>query len=145
MFALGGCRPHAARLPELLPQADLVVLALPLTRETAKVIGERELRAVKRTAFPLNIGRGKLIDEPGMVRALPEGSMAGAKLDVFEEEPLPPGLALCDMENVIVPPHYGGASPRYYERATPIFLGNLRRYREGEPLRNLVDKQAWRE
>lgn len=128
------------RLPEILPQADFVVLAAPLTSETTHMVGERELRAMKGTAFVVNIGRGKLIDEAALVRALQEGWIAGAGLDVFETEPLPPGSPLWAMENVIVTPHYAGASPRYYERAMPIFLDNLRRYREGQPLRNLVDK-----
>ena len=129
------------RLPTVLPECDFVVLAPPLTRETRGMIGERELRAMKPTAFLVNVGRGKLIDEAALIRGLQEGWIAGAGLDVFESEPLPQDSPLWDMPNVIMTAHYAGASPRYYERAMPIFLDNLRRYRDGEALRNLVDKR----
>jgi phosphoglycerate dehydrogenase-like enzyme len=132
----------ADRLREILPAADFVALAAPLTNETFHMIGERELRAMKRTAFLVNIGRGKLIDEAALVRALEEGWIAGAGLDVFETEPLPPESPLWGMGNVIITPHYAGASPRYNERAMLIFLDNLQRYLDGKPLRNLVDKRA---
>jgi phosphoglycerate dehydrogenase-like enzyme len=130
------------RLLEVLPQADFVVLAAPLTKETFHMIGERELQTMKQGAFIVNIGRGKLIDEAALIRALQEDRIAGAGLDVFETEPLPPESPLWDMANVIVTPHYAGASPRYHERAMPIFLDNLQRYRDGAELRNLVDKRA---
>jgi phosphoglycerate dehydrogenase-like enzyme len=133
---------HPDRLLEVLPSADFVVLAPPLTRETYHMIGERELRAMRETAFLVNVGRGKLIDEAALVRASKEGWIGGAGLDVFETEPLPADSPLWGLPNVIVTPHYAGASPRYYERALPIFLENLRRYRDGVTLRNLVDKQA---
>lgn len=130
------------RLLEVLPQADFIALAPPLTKETCHMIGERELRAMKQTAFIVNVGRGKLIDEAALIRALQEGWIGGAGLDVFETEPLPADSPLWSLPNVIMTPHYAGASPRYYERAMPIFLDNLRRYRDGEELRNLVDKHA---
>jgi phosphoglycerate dehydrogenase-like enzyme len=130
------------RLLDLLPESDFVVLAPPLTGETRGMIGERELGAMKPGAFLVNVGRGKLIDEAALIRALREGWIAGAGLDVFETEPLPTDSPLWDMANVIITAHYAGGSPRYYERAMPIFLDNLRRYRAGEALRNLVDKQA---
>jgi phosphoglycerate dehydrogenase-like enzyme len=129
------------RLLEILPQCDFVVLAPPLTQETRGMIGERELRAMKQSAFLVNVGRGKLIDESALIRALRERWIAGAGLDVFETEPLPGDSPLWEMPNVIMTAHYAGASPRYYERAMPIFLDNLRRYRDGEELRNLVDKR----
>jgi phosphoglycerate dehydrogenase-like enzyme len=97
---------------------------------------------MKPTSFLVNVGRGKLIDEAALIRALQQGWIAGAGLDVFETEPLPPDSPLWSMPNVIITPHYAGASPRYYERAMPIFLDNLRRYRDGEQLCNLVDKTA---
>jgi phosphoglycerate dehydrogenase-like enzyme len=130
------------RLLDLLPESDFIVLAPPLTGETRGLIGERALRAMKPTAFLVNVGRGKLIDEAALIRALQEGRIAGAGLDVFETEPLPADSPLWAMPNVIITAHYAGASPRYYERAMPIFLDNLRRYRAGETLRNLVDKRA---
>lgn len=129
------------RLLGVLPEADFVVIAAPLTDETRGMIGERELQAMKPTAYIVNIGRGGIIDEGTLIRALEEGWIAGAGLDVFEEEPLPEDSPLWQMENVIVTAHYAGATPHYDERAMTIFLDNLRRYRAGEPLRNVVDKR----
>ncbi len=130
-----------AQLLDLLPEADFVVLAMPLTHETRGMIGERELRAMKPTAHVINIGRGGIVREDGLVRALREGWIAGAGLDVFETEPLPEDSALWEMENVIITAHYAGATPCYTERAMGIFLDNLQRYRAGEALRNVVDKR----
>ena len=126
---------------KLLPEADFVVLTVPMTRETQGLIGEHELRAMKPTAFIINIGRGGTIQEQVLVRALQEGWIAGAGLDVFETEPLPADSPLWDMENVIITSHYSGLTPRYHERAMNIFLDNLRRYQASEPLRNVVDKK----
>ena len=129
------------QLLELLPQADFVVLAMPHTQETHGMIGERELRAMKETAYLINIGRGGTVQEDILIRALQEGWIAGAGLDVFETEPLPDDSPLWDMENVIITCHYAGANPHYHERAMAIFLDNLRRYRDSEPMRNVVDKR----
>ena len=130
-----------AGLPELLPQADYLVLTVPLTEETKGMIGEAELRAMKPTAVIINIGRGGTIDEAALIRALSEGWVGGAGLDVFATEPLPADSPLWDMENVIVTPHHAGSTPHYDARAMAIFLDNLRRYVAGEPLRNVVDKR----
>jgi phosphoglycerate dehydrogenase-like enzyme len=130
------------QLPERLPHADVVVLTVPLSQATRHMIGEAELRAMKPSAYLINIGRGGTVDEQALVRALRAGWIAGAGLDVFAEEPLPPESPLWDMENVIVTAHYAGMTPRYNERAMAIFLDNLRRFRAGAPLRNLVDKRA---
>jgi phosphoglycerate dehydrogenase-like enzyme len=105
------------------------------------MIGERELRAMKPTAYVVNIGRGGTIQESVLIRALQEGWIAGAGLDVFETEPLPEDSPLWAMDNVIITSHYAGLTPRYHERAMAIFLDNLQRYRAGEPLRNVVDKK----
>jgi phosphoglycerate dehydrogenase-like enzyme len=129
------------RLLEVLPLADFVVLTIPLTPETRHMIGERELRAMKPSAHIFNIGRGGTIDEAALIRALRAGWIAGAGLDVFEKEPLPADSPLWQMENVLITAHYAGATPHYNERAMTLFLDNLRRYRAGEPLRNVVDKQ----
>ncbi len=129
------------RLHAFLSQADFVALTVPLTGETRKMIGESELRLMKRTAYLVNIGRGGTIDEAALVRALREGWIAGAGLDVFEKEPLPADSPLWDMPNVIITAHYAGSTPAYDERAMAIFLDNLRRYMAGEPLRNVVDKR----
>jgi phosphoglycerate dehydrogenase-like enzyme len=128
------------QLLDLLPQADFVVLTVPLTRETRGMIGKAELRAMRTTAYIVNIGRGGAIQEPVLIQALQKRWIAGAGLDVFETEPLPPDSPLWDFDNVIVTFHYAGLTPRYNERAMEIFVDNLRRYRAGELLRNVVDK-----
>lgn len=129
-------------LLDLLPQADYVVITAPLTHETKGMIGERELRAMKPTAFIINIGRGGTIQQDALIRALREGWIDGAGLDVFEVEPLPQDSPLWDLDNVILTPHYSGRTPRYHERAMEIFLDNLERYLAGKPMRNVVDKRA---
>lgn len=129
-----------ADLRALLPEADYVVLTVPLTHETRGLIGATELRAMKDSAYLVNIGRGGTVREADLVHALEQGWIAGAGLDVFEEEPLPGNSPLWGMDNVIITSHYSGATPRYHERAFAIFLDNLKRYLAGEPLKNVVDK-----
>jgi len=129
------------RLLEILPQADWVVLTVPLTRETKDLIGERELAAMKPSAHLVNVGRGGTVQETALTRALQERLIAGAGLDVFEGEPLPADSPLWELPNVIITSHYAGSTPYYEERAMAIFIDNLRRYRDGEPLHNLVDKK----
>jgi len=129
------------QLLDLLPEANFVVLAVPLTHETQGMIGERELRAMKPTSIIVNIGRGGTIQESALIRALEEGWIAGAGLDVFETEPLPAASPLWKMDNVIITSHYAGITPHYHARALEIFLDNLQRYRAGEPLRNVVNKR----
>lgn len=128
-------------LPYLLSQSDYVVIAVPLTPQTRGMIGEEELRSMKPTAVIVNIARGAVIDEGALVRALREGWIAGAALDVFRQEPLPPESELWELENIMVTPHIAGGSPRYMERAVELFCDNLRRYLSGQPLRNLVDRE----
>ena len=129
-------------LHERLPHADFVVLTVPLSSDTRGMIGAAELGLMKPDAYLFNIGRGGTVDEAALAQALEEQRIAGAGLDVFAEEPLPPDSPLWAMENVIITAHYAGSTPRYNERAMAIFLDNLRRYRAGEPLRNVVDKRA---
>ena len=129
------------RLSEMLSLCDYVVVAVPLTPETRRLIGEAELRAMKPSAYLVNISRGGTIDEGALLKALREGWIAGAGLDVFEEEPLPSDSPLYDVENVILSPHVSGFTLRYDERASDLFAENLRRYLTGEPLLNLVDKE----
>jgi len=130
----------ASELPTLLAESDFVVLSMPLTEETRNMIGEAELRAMKPTAVLINIARGAVVDEAALVRALKDGTIAGAGLDVFEEEPLPEGSELWGLENVILSPHISGGTEIYNKRATDIFRENLRRYLAGEPLINLADR-----
>ena len=128
------------RLPHLLKQSDFVVLACPLTKETESLIGERELRDMKPTATLINVARGRVVHEGALIRALQEGWIAGACLDVFTVEPLPESSPLWDMPNVIVTPHNSGPSPLNMGRAMTIFLDNLERFANGRKLRNLVEK-----
>ncbi|MGQ9586705.1 MAG: D-2-hydroxyacid dehydrogenase [Anaerolineae bacterium] len=127
---------------EMLAQSDFVVVALPLTAATRGFVGEAELRSMKPTAYFINIARGQLVDEPALVRALREGWIAGAALDVFAQEPLSPDSPLWDMDpcRVILSPHVAGFSLQYNDRASDLFAENLRRYLAGEPLLNLVDR-----
>lgn len=129
------------RLLELLPQVDFVALTVPLTGETRGMIGERELRAMKPSAYIINVGRGGTIQEEALIKALTEGWIAGAGLDVFETEPLPADSPLWGLENFVFTPHYAGKTPHYDERVMAIFLDNLQRYQAGEPLRNVVDRK----
>lgn len=128
-------------LPALLAQSDFVVLAVPLTQETRHLIGEAELRAMKSTGVLINIARGAVVDEAALVRALKEGWIAGAALDVFEQEPLPAESELWGLENVVLSPHISGGTEIYNRRAVAIFCENLRRYLAGESLLNRADPE----
>jgi D-2-hydroxyacid dehydrogenase (NADP+) len=125
----------------VLPQSDWVIITAPLTRETKGMIGERELKAMKKLAYIINVSRGPIIQEQALIKALQEGWIAGAGLDVFEEEPLPDCSPLWDMENVIITSHYAGRNPYYLDRLIGIFTENLRRYQAGNPLIKVVDKR----
>jgi phosphoglycerate dehydrogenase-like enzyme len=128
-------------LEELLSLSDWVVIAAPMTPETKGLIGEKELQGMKQSAYLINIARGSIVQEKALIRALQEGWIAGAGLDVFETEPLPEDSPLWEMENVIITCHYAGATPFYFDRVMEIFLENMRRYQSGEPLINQVNKQ----
>ena len=129
-------------LQGLLPAADIVVLAAPLTAETRGMIGAAELALMKSTAWLVNVARGKLVDERALISALERGAIAGAALDVFEHEPLSPASPLWSMPNVIVTPHVAGFRDDYWEAATELFAANLCRYLAGEAVANTVDKRA---
>jgi len=124
------------QLHELLPLCDYVVISVPLTRETEKLIGEAELRMMRSNTYLVNIARGRVIDEQALVRALREGWIAGAGLDVTEEEPLPPESPLYSMPNVILTPHISGNSVHYDTRLAALFADNLKRYRSDQELLN---------
>jgi phosphoglycerate dehydrogenase-like enzyme len=106
------------------------------------MIGADELRAMKAGAVLVNVARGKLIDEQALVDALASGPIEGAALDVFEHEPLDPKSPLWELPNVIITPHTSGFRPDHWDAATALFAANLRRFEAGEPLVNVVDKQA---
>ncbi len=131
-----------AQLHELLGQSDFVVLALPLTAESRNLIGEAELRSMKPSGYLINVSRGGIIDEALLVRALEEGWIAGAGLDVFAQEPLSADSPLRHMRNVIFSPHVSGDIEQYDVGAARLFAENLRRYLDGAPLLNVVDKSA---
>ncbi len=130
----------SGELPEALAEADYVVLAAPLTPQTRGMIDERALRATKPTARLVNVGRGGLVVQDALVDALRHGRLAGAALDVFEEEPLPENSPLWDLPGVIVSPHMAGDVHGWREAQAGLFLDNLHRYLAGRPLRNVVDK-----
>lgn len=123
----------------VLKEADYVVVAVPLTDETHQMIGEDEFRVMKSSAYFINISRGQVVDEEMLIRALEEGHIAGAGLDVFTEEPLPPDSPLYKLDNVLITPHIAGVFPAYDQKAIKIFLENLKRFKSGSPLLNLVD------
>lgn len=126
-------------LETVLRVSHVLVVTLPLTRETRGLLGERELRLLPRGAFLVNVGRGGLVQEAALVRVLEDGHLGGAGLDVFEEEPLPEDSPLWSLPGVTITPHVGGAFPGYMDRVVPLFCENLRRYLEGRPLQSVVD------
>jgi phosphoglycerate dehydrogenase-like enzyme len=132
----------ASALATLLPRWDVVVLSAPHTAETERIIGARELGVMKREAVLVNIARGALVDEAALADALTRGAIAGAALDVLDDEPLDATSPLWDTPNLLITPHVAGNRPDYWDAALAIFFENLRRYRAGEPLLNVVDKDA---
>jgi phosphoglycerate dehydrogenase-like enzyme len=126
----------------LLPAADYVVLATPLTPATRGMVDAAAFAAMRPNAYLINIARGAVIDEPALMTAITNGQIAGAALDTFEQEPLPPESPLWTLPNVLITPHATASSPRMRERQIALFTDNLRRFRAGEPLVNVVDKSA---
>ena len=129
-------------LPELMAQSDFVVLALPLTPETSNIVDAELLAHAKPGAWLINIARGALVDERALIRAVRDGRLGGAVLDAFREEPLPADSELYATSNVIVTPHTSWYSGRVLDRSIDLFCDNLERFRQGEPLANLVDPNA---
>ena len=123
-------------LPSLLPAADWLVLACPLTSATRNLIGRDALAALPAHAMVVNVARGHVINEPELIAALRAGRLGGAFLDVFQHEPLPPDSALWDLPNVIVTPHSAGFSDGNAARVRALFVDNLNRWLAGEPLAN---------
>lgn len=127
-----------AQMAEFLPQLDFLILTVPLTANTCGMIGERELRMMKPTAYLLNPARGPLVVESALLRALREGWIAGAALDAHFCYPLPPDHPLWDMPNVVLTPHISGSSAgrEFLPRVWDLFGQNLARFLQGEPLLN---------
>ncbi|HEX4256410.1 MAG TPA: D-2-hydroxyacid dehydrogenase [Streptosporangiaceae bacterium] len=130
-----------ADLPGLLPGADFVILALPLTGATRGLIGPAELARMDPGGWLINVGRGALVDEPALLGALRSRAIGGAALDVFTAEPLPPTSPWWDLPNVIVSPHMSGDFLGWEQALTSLFTDQLRRWQTGRPLLNVVDKR----
>lgn len=123
----------------MMAQSDYVIVAAPLTPQTRGMVGEAEIAAMKPDAVVVNIGRGPVIAEEPLVRALSEKRIKGAALDVFHREPLPPDNPLFSLENVLLSPHSADHTAMWLDNAMDAFLENLRRHRAAEPLLNVVD------
>ena len=129
-------------LHALLGESDVVVLAAPLTPETDGLIDDAAIAAMRRDAWLINVARGRLVDDRALIRALGEDRIGGVALDTFRDEPLPQASPLWELPNVIVTPHTSWSSGRVLDRSIDLFCDNLRRFRAGEPLRNVVDRTA---
>jgi len=125
----------------MLPELDLLVLAAPLTKVTRGMINRRIFAQLKPTTLIVNVARGPLIVEADLVAALREQRIAGAVLDVTEQEPLPATSELWDLPQVLITPHVGGQTARRAEDMTEFFIDNLQRWQQGRPLRNVIDKR----
>ena len=126
-------------LARALGEGDFVVVLLPLTEETRGIIGADALGAMKPTAWLINIARGAVVDEAALLAALEQRRIAGAVLDVFDREPLPPSHPLWKLDNVVVTPHISG--PSTPDEIAPVFNDNLARFLAGRPLRHVVDRK----
>jgi phosphoglycerate dehydrogenase-like enzyme len=134
---------RSAELDALLPQADFVILTVPHTPETEGFMNRARFQEMKKTAFFINIGRGLTTRLDDLAAAIEAGEIAGAGLDVFEQEPLPADHKLWTLPGVLITPHTAGYGPYLDERRYEIILDNCRRFLAGQPLRNLVDKARW--
>jgi phosphoglycerate dehydrogenase-like enzyme len=126
----------------LIAGSDYVALALPLTADTRGLFGAPELAAMKPSAVLINVGRGPTLDEPALVSALQAGRIRGAALDVFVDEPLPAASPLWGFDNVLLSPHTADRTATWLDEAMAVFLENLRRFRSGEPLLNVVENKG---
>ena len=126
---------------DMLPHCDYVIAAAPLNAETSGLIGETEFAVMKNTAVIINVGRGPVIDEAAMIKALSQKKIKGAALDVFDEEPLPKNHPFYDLENVLLSPHCADHTSTWLDDAMRFFFTQLARFRGGEPLLNVVDKK----
>jgi phosphoglycerate dehydrogenase-like enzyme len=134
----------SARLREMVSEVDVVVAAAPLTPQTKHMLSDAEFNMMKPSAIVMNVGRGPVIDEAALIRALQTGTIGGAALDVFEEEPLPPDHPFYDMQNVLLSPHCTDRTrdPDWLDLSMQCFVENFHRYIKGEELKNVVDKKA---
>jgi len=135
---------HRNDLMKVAPELDYLVALAPLAPETRGIIGEKLLAAMKKTAYLVNVARGGVVDEPALIKALDSGAIAGAALDVFAQEPLPPDNPIWRAKNVTIFPHLGGYSHGYEDRAMPTIEGNMRKFFAGDlkSMINIVRKPA---
>jgi phosphoglycerate dehydrogenase-like enzyme len=133
-----------SELNQMLSLSDVVVAAAPLTPETRHMLSDAQFSAMKPSAIVINVGRGPVVDEEALIRALQQGKIAGAALDVFEVEPLPANSPLWDMKNVLLSPHCTDRTqnPDWLDLSMQFFVRNFRRYLDGLPLENVVNKRA---
>ncbi|HXP46956.1 MAG TPA: D-2-hydroxyacid dehydrogenase [Terriglobales bacterium] len=130
------------RLDDVISQSDFLVLAAPLTEKTRHIINTERLARMKPEGYVINVARGALIDEAALTEALRNGRIGGAALDVFDQEPLPAGSPLWELDNLLITPHTAATTDKMWERHYALIKENLRRYLAGEPLLGLVDKQV---
>jgi phosphoglycerate dehydrogenase-like enzyme len=129
-----------SELSVMLAQSDYVVVAAPLTPETHHMISDSAIAAMRPNAVVINIGRGPVIDQKALVRALTDGKIKGAGLDVFEQEPLPPGDPIYKIENLLISPHCADQTKDWLNQAMQFFIAQYHRFCNGQPLENIVDK-----
>ena len=151
-FALPGAGDPSGNIPDRIYPAetvasmakdcDFLVVTAPHTAATEHLVDEDVLAAMKETGVLVNVARGAIVDEKALITALSSGVIAGAALDVFEEEPLPTSSPLWNLENVIMTPHISGFTRDYHEKAARVFKENLRRYLDNRPLLNQLDRAA---
>jgi phosphoglycerate dehydrogenase-like enzyme len=128
-------------LASMVKECDYVAVTLPTTAATYHLVNAEVLRAMKKTAVIINVGRGSVIDEAALISALAAERIRGAALDVFETEPLPSSSPLWNLDNVIISPHVSGNSVRYHEKAADLFVENLERYLSHRPLLNVLKRE----
>jgi phosphoglycerate dehydrogenase-like enzyme len=127
-------------LNAMLGRCDYIVVATPLTPETHHMIGEAAFAAMKPNAVVINIGRGPVIDQAALVRALTQGRIKGAGLDVFEHEPIPADDSIWKLDNVLISPHCADHTADWLDQAMQFFLAQYQRFSSGQPLQNVVEK-----
>jgi phosphoglycerate dehydrogenase-like enzyme len=132
----------STQLDEVLPQADYVLLCAPVTPATTGLMDQARLARMKPEAYLLNVSRGPLIDEPALLRALQQRTIAGAALDVFVEEPLPPESPFWDLDNLFITPHTAAVTERLWDRHYELIRENLERFLQRRPLLHEVNKKG---
>jgi phosphoglycerate dehydrogenase-like enzyme len=130
-----------SKLAECLKRADFILLSVPLTDKTYHLLGAEQFSIMKKSVYLINIGRGKLIDEPALTRALESQKISGVALDVFEQEPLSADSSLWDIKQASVTPHYSGMAENIWEKLATLFCVNALRFRNGQRLLGTIDKK----